>query len=453
MLFEGARYIHLVRHPYAVIESFVRNRMQKLAGIETSDPYGLAEQAWLTLNANILRFLSAIDSERRFVLKYEDLVTDPENTTRNLCDFLDILYDAAMLRPYEGGRMTDGIHTHSFPIGDPAFLSHSDIDPKLAEAWRSVELPRGIGQATRDLAEKFGYTTAGERAASVAAMRETWIDVRGARLCICEWGPQEGSLVLCIHGILEHGAAWELVAQRLASRGFRVVAPDLRGHGRSDHAANGTYHLLDFLVDVDAVARYMARPFRLVGHSMGAAVAAMYAGSRPEQLHSLVLIEPPSSPVAGNGNMAELLAAQLDHLAKPQQHPVFADIAVAAQRIRSASPSLPSLVADHAAERLTEPCEGGVRWRWDPMLRTRAGLAFDGALVTRAIFQQMLAKVEAPAILVYGDGSGLGGEAARGGLEMAGARRVVLRGGHQLHFEDAEELARVIAGEGDSHQK
>ena len=52
--FENPKYIHLVRHPYSVIESFVRNRMEKLGGIETRNPSRFAEQVWCETNANIL---------------------------------------------------------------------------------------------------------------------------------------------------------------------------------------------------------------------------------------------------------------------------------------------------------------------------------------------------------------------------------------------------------------
>jgi chromosome segregation protein len=52
-MFEQARYIHLVRHPYAVIDSFVRQRMHKLFDLEPADPYRLAEQVWRVSNQNI----------------------------------------------------------------------------------------------------------------------------------------------------------------------------------------------------------------------------------------------------------------------------------------------------------------------------------------------------------------------------------------------------------------
>jgi pimeloyl-ACP methyl ester carboxylesterase len=180
---------------------------------------------------------------------------------------------------------------------------------------------------------------------------------------------------------------------------------------------------------------------------MGAAIAAMYASARPEQVASLVLVELPAVTPSQSLGMADRLAAQLDHLAAPQQHPVFKDVATAAARLRQAAPSLPEALAWKTAERLTEPVNGGVRWRWDAMLRTRAGLAFDAAALTPDDYNEMLARINAPMLLVYGDGSRLGSEAARNGgvVALPGARRVVLPGGHHLHVEAPDALAILIA--------
>jgi acyl transferase domain-containing protein/pimeloyl-ACP methyl ester carboxylesterase/acyl carrier protein len=449
-LFEQPRYIHLVRHPHAVIESFVRNRMDKVVGIDTRDPIALADQAWTTINGNIRRFLRDIEPERQHLVRYEDLVTDPVGVSRRLCEFLHIPFDPALLEPYDGDRMTDGVHARSLPIGDPGFLSHGNIDPALADAWRTVELPRGISQSGRELAHVFGYAIASrdDHVAAVDEMQEIWLDVGGRRLCLCAWGPESGPAILCLHGALEHGASWELVARPLAERGFRVVAPDFRGHGRSDHVGRGgSYHLIDFLADADAVARSLARPFRLVGHSMGAAIAAMYASARPAPVAGLVLVEPPLSALPRDISLADQLAVQLDHLATPRQHPVFDDVAAAARRLRAAVPSLPSSLAQRAAARLTEPCAGGVRWRWDPQLRTRAGVVLDGAAMPPEAYAEVLARITAPTTLVYGDLSTLGSEGAGNGVVPAlrDAQRVVLRGGHHLHFDAPDDLAAVIA--------
>jgi pimeloyl-ACP methyl ester carboxylesterase len=435
-LFEDARYIFLTRHPYAVIESFARNRIDKALGIDAADPFAIAEQVWTATNRNIGEFLASVDRGRRHLVRYEDLVASPARVVQELCRFLDIPFEAAMLEPYEGGRMIDGVHESSMPIGDPGFLSHRGIEAALGDAWRTITLPKPLSEPARHVAMEYGYEVAED------AVQELFVSVRGLRLGLCAWGPEDAPPVLCLHGILEQGLSWHLVARRLAGRGYRVIAPDFRGHGLSEHVGKGgSYHVLDFVADVDAIAREIGRggePFILAGHSMGAAVAALYASARPERVAGLVLAELPAPP---NGRPAGL-AAQLDYLSTEHEHPVLPSLEAAAERLLRGCPAIPPDLALRAARRLTEPHDGGLQWRWDPMLRTRAGIGFDLSAVSAESYRDVLGRITAPTTLVYGDGNGR--EPAE--CPIPGAKRVVVRAGHNVHFEAPEALAELIAG-------
>ena len=72
-----------------------------------------------------------------------------------------------------------------------------------------------------------------------------------------------------------------------------MIAPDLRGHGKSDRVGKGgSYNLMDFLGDIDAIVEALAgKAFTLVGHSLGSVVAAIFASVRPKLVKNLVLIE------------------------------------------------------------------------------------------------------------------------------------------------------------------
>jgi pyruvate dehydrogenase E2 component (dihydrolipoamide acetyltransferase) len=93
-----------------------------------------------------------------------------------------------------------------------------------------------------------------------------------------------------IHGLFADADSYTLVARRLAKGGLRVLAIDLPGHGASD--AVGT--TLDQLVDATAtVLRALAvGPVRLVGHSLGAMVAARIAAEGEVALDRLLLLSP-----------------------------------------------------------------------------------------------------------------------------------------------------------------
>jgi len=87
ILFEGSKYIHLVRHPYAMIESFVRNRFDKMLGVKGADPTAFGEELWVMTNGNLLRFFENIDPSRRIVVRFEDLMAAPDETMEALCGF------------------------------------------------------------------------------------------------------------------------------------------------------------------------------------------------------------------------------------------------------------------------------------------------------------------------------------------------------------------------------
>jgi len=377
-----------------------------------------------------------------------------------LCYFLGIAFDRAILEPYEGRRMTDGVHPQSLPIGDPNFLKHDKIDPSLGEAWKRIRLPHMLADGARRVASVLGFELPMEAKPSStpaktnlpiseAHMRESAVDVRGLRLCICAWGPEDGPLVLCLHGILEHGATWEAVAGPLVHRGYRVIAPDLRGHGCSGHVgAGGTYHFVDFLGDLDAIAcRVVNRPFILVGHSMGAALAAAFAAVRPAKVAGLVLVECPFQPDRNDGELGEKLRVHLDYLAHSPQHPVFSDVAVAANRLRKGSPSMSEELAMQMAHRLTEQCEGGVRWRWDPLLSTRGGIALSATGLSTSALIATLRGIPAPMRLVFGETSSLASleDSVQQQIQAASATVTVIHGGHMLHHDAPGALAEIIA--------
>ena len=126
--------------------------------------------------------------------------------------------------------------------------------------------------------------TAGPSAIQVATVAGT-VRVR-------EWpasGQRRGDAFL-IHGLFADADSYTLLARRLAKGGLRVLAIDLPGHGGSD----ATSTTLDQLVDTTATAlRALAvGPVRLVGHSLGAMIAAKIATEGEVALDHLLLLAP-----------------------------------------------------------------------------------------------------------------------------------------------------------------
>ncbi len=131
-------------------------------------------------------------------------------------------------------------------------------------------------------------------------MRVRRVDVGDVRLEVAEAG-EGGRPVLLVHGFTADKGEVADVMGPLAARGWHAVAPDLRGHGRSDHPTEaGAYTFEILAADVVALADHLSwERFALVGHSMGGAVAQLVALDHPERLTGLVLASTFHGPVPG----------------------------------------------------------------------------------------------------------------------------------------------------------
>jgi amino acid adenylation domain-containing protein len=159
--FEEPLYVHLMRHPYGMIRSFEEAKLDQIF-FRQSHPFTrreLAELIWLVSQENILSFLEQVPERRRHLVRFEDLVSDPEPVLRSLCDFLGLDFHPAMLLPYEdrSRRMTDGVHAESRMLGDVKFHTHSGIDASTAERWREAYQEDFLGDPTARMAVALGY--------------------------------------------------------------------------------------------------------------------------------------------------------------------------------------------------------------------------------------------------------------------------------------------------------
>ncbi|MDE5116519.1 MAG: alpha/beta fold hydrolase, partial [Trichodesmium sp. St2_bin2_1] len=456
-IFTNSKYIYLVRHPYSVIESFVRMRMHKLMGFGNENPYQVAEQVWVKSNQNIRDFLSGLEPERYHQIHYEELVKEPEKVLSPLWEFLNIDFEPELLQPYQGDRMIGGVHQTSLPIGDPNFLQHDTIDQKLADKWKTIELPYPLATETQNIANQLNYELPhpNKKQYSLTAdteqltMKEKFIEFRGNQICVCSWGAPNAPVVLCIHGILEQGLGWQEVALPLAAKGYQVVAPDLFGHGRSSHLEMVTsYNSLTFIAQIDRVMQELPdQPLFLVGHSMGAMLASAIATVRPQKIKELILVE---LPLPTEESKKELVVNQLttclDYLNSIPQHSILPDMATAASKLRQAIPSLSEEFSQLLAQRTTVPLQGGVCWSWDAIIRTRSVLSFNNFLGGRTQYLEMLKSIQVPTTLVYGDSSKMNRseDLQQQQITMTQAKRIFLPGGHNLHIDAAKALAAVI---------
>lgn len=235
--------------------------------------------------------------------------------------------------------------------------------------------------------------------------------------------------LVCLHGFTHTGASWEPVVRSLHRR-YRVLAPDIRGHG------SAWRHPVDLDAVLADLAGLLSAPFTLCGYSMGGRLALHAALALDERITRLVLIG--ASP--GLDDPAEREARRA------------ADHALAA-RIES------STIEEFAGEWARTPVLAGLpepvaaAAHADRLRNTPAGLAAAlRGLGTGALppLWDRLGELALPVSLVVGERDLKFADIAR---RMAGAlpraELVVVPGaGHAVHLEAPAAVAAIIAGDG-----
>lgn len=118
----------------------------------------------------------------------------------------------------------------------------------------------------------------------------------------------DGTPVLLLHGFPDTSHLWRGQVAALTGAGYRAIAPDLRGRGRSERPADGDYALPKVVGDVTGILDALGvERAHVVGHDWGAAVAWLLASFAPERVDRLVAI---SVGLPGTGGPPDLEALQ-----------------------------------------------------------------------------------------------------------------------------------------------
>jgi amino acid adenylation domain-containing protein len=305
-LFVAPRYLCLVRHPYAAIESFLRLRMHKLLGADAADPRVIAEETWTSSNRHILDLLVGAAADRCHLVTYEKLVQDPAAVLGEVCEFLGMPFHPAVLKPYEGQRMTDGVDAASLGIGDPNFLDHSGIDASLAESWKRIELSPPLGAAACAVARELGYPLR-EEGESQSVRR-----LRAERSPLVPIQPAgEASPLFCFHPSGGQVFAYQPLAAALGAGQpvYALQSPALEDPERERGS------LPEMALDYVAALRAHSPqgPYRLLGWSMGghlAMVAAQLLEQEGEEVELVGILDSryPVSPSQSGADPLQGLA-------------------------------------------------------------------------------------------------------------------------------------------------
>ncbi|MGN8276021.1 alpha/beta hydrolase [Pseudomonas sp. SMN5] len=252
------------------------------------------------------------------------------------------------------------------------------------------------------------------------------------------FGPENGRPVIALHGWLDNANSFARLAPRLED--LRIIALDMAGHGHSGHRPPGaSYSLWDSAHDVLQVAEQLGlKRFALLGHSMGAIVALVLAGSLPERVTHLALIDGLIPPTAKGDNAAErmgmALQAQLD--LQHKRKPVYETLERAIEARMKGLVAVSREAAELLAQRGLMPVPGGYTWRTDNRLTLPSPVR-----LTDEQAMAFVARIGCPAHLVVASGGLLVQHRAL--LERLPFSHEQLPGGHHLHVNDEAGAALV----------
>jgi pimeloyl-ACP methyl ester carboxylesterase len=275
---------------------------------------------------------------------------------------------------------------------------------------------------------------------------ERMVEANGLSHHVITWGTGDGPKVLLCHGFLDIAWGWDRVAGRLADAGCVVTAFDWRGHGESARVGQGGYyHFPDYVLDLSELVKTLFdAPPHLVGHSMGGTACSLFAGTVPEAIRSLTLIEGLGPPAHAAALTPDRFGAWLRGVEKMRgrARKPMADIAEVLKRMRVQNPGLDDEWGGFLAEKATEPSPDGqgLVFRFDPLHRTTAPVPF-----RLSTYRAFLGRITVPTLLVGGSkGFRVEGEKKRA-QEIPDHRFVELEGiGHMVHWFAAEELTKAL---------
>ena len=236
---------------------------------------------------------------------------------------------------------------------------------------------------------------AAEASSKIVRTASTVTTQDGVELYYKDWGPKNGEVVMFSHGWPLNSDSWESQMQFLAEKGYRVIAHDRRGHGRSSQPWDGN-DMDHYADDLSAVIKALkVKDVTLVGFSTGGGEVARYIGR-----HGTKLVK-----------KAALISAVPPIMVKTEWNPngvpmsVFDGIREASNKDRS------QLYLDIASGPFfgfnregAKPSQGMIQSFWRQGMMAGAKNTYDSiAAFSATDFREDLAKFDVPTLVVHGD--------------------------------------------------
>ena len=271
------------------------------------------------------------------------------------------------------------------------------------------------------------------------------------RLHYVEWGDPDAPPIILQHGGRDHCRSWDWVAQRLAPN-WRVIAPDLRGHGDSAWSPEGDYNTWSFVYDFAQLMHQLKLgPVPIVAHSLGGNIALRYTGLYPDTVSKTLVIEglgpSPALLAEREGKpLAERLRTWIsDKRAAAGRNPRrYATLDDAYARMKAENGYLTDAQARHLTiHGAIQNEDGTYSWKFDNYLNVWSApeSSYDD-------IHQLWTAITCPVLLCYGEKSWATDPSKDGRMaHFRDARLVMFKdAGHWLHHDQFEKFMAELNG-------
>lgn len=276
--------------------------------------------------------------------------------------------------------------------------------------------------------------------------RQRVVEGRRGRIGVTSWGPESTQPIVMLHGWMDSGAAFQLLADALPDD-WPLMAIDWPGYGHSDPYPGG-YWLPEYIADLEwFLDRILPEsPVRIIGHSLGGTVASLLAGLRPARLRWLVNLEGLGAPRLEPDASVDHLISWLDALRNPLRLRRYASLDELATTVQIRNPLLSRARARFLASVWSSPVENGVQLLADPLHQLPNPIRY-----SREELNACIERIACPVLLLIGAKSQYllrvgGDDLLRHWQQAVRSLRVVTvpDAAHMLHHEQSEPCARHI---------
>ena len=274
-------------------------------------------------------------------------------------------------------------------------------------------------------------------------MKEKYINVNGLNIAYVERGEAcEKPPIIYLHGWLDNAASFNALAPLIDYP--HSIAIDLPGHGHSAHLPSyAYYHFIDGVSQlIETINAFHANKCILIGHSLGACLASIIAGSIPDRIETLILLDaigPLTTPADESALKYQTYFKQLNALKKKRVRN-YASIDSACEH-RGASGYLAASFVGPIVERGLKRIDDVFQWRHDPRLLLPSPLK-----MTEAQTVAFLKEIAAPTLLINASqGFKIKPSDYQPRLDaVSNLNLKTLDCGHHLHVEKPNECANLI---------